>query len=322
MKKILSLIAVFTAFAISVYAGDGDRIEMEGSFLRQLQKRDSVLIGDQLQYGVLLRDVKEGTRFAFPDYQGHLTDSVETVGSWIMDTVRVSKDKNLYDIQASIVVTSFEEGKHGLQPIYLLRSEDGEKIDTLVFNPLTLDVKALPVDPETFEVHDIRKQIGYPLTFVEILPYIGILAGIALLVLLIVYLIRRPKKDAPEPDEPAHIRALRKLDGLRGDRLWAPEKQKLFYSEVTDVLRSYIVSRYGVDAMEMTTAEILDGLKGKDVPAELYLELKELFETSDYVKFAKMTATEEELAKAVPEAVRFVTETYQREIDKEAGNVL
>ena len=133
MKKILSLIAVFTAFAISVYAGDGDRIEMEGSFLRHLQKRDSVLIGDQLQYGVLLRDVKEGTRFAFPDYQGHLTDSVETVGSWIMDTVRVSKDKNLYDIQASIVVTSFEEGKHGLQPIYLLRSEDGEKIDTLVF---------------------------------------------------------------------------------------------------------------------------------------------------------------------------------------------
>ena len=91
---------------------------------------------------------------------------------------------------------------------------------------------------------------------------------------------------------------------------------------MTDVLRSYIVSRYGVDAMEMTTAEILDGLKGKDVPAELYLELKELFETSDYVKFAKMTATEEELAKAVPEAVRFVTETYQREIDKEAGNVL
>ena len=41
----------------------GGVIEAEGSFLRQVEKRDSVLIGDQLWYGVLLKDVADGTVF-------------------------------------------------------------------------------------------------------------------------------------------------------------------------------------------------------------------------------------------------------------------
>ncbi|MBR0361054.1 MAG: hypothetical protein IIX35_01595, partial [Paraprevotella sp.] len=37
---------------------------------------------------------------------------------------------------------------------------------------------------------------------------------------------------------------------------WVPEKQKAFYSGITDALREYIAARYGISAMEMTTAEI------------------------------------------------------------------
>ena len=113
--------------------------------------------------------------------------------------------------------------------------------------------------------------------------------------------------------------ALRKLDKLRGDSLWVPEKQKLFYSGVTDALREYIVSMFGVPAMEMTTKEIFDNLKGKDIRPDLYEEAKELFERADYVKFAKYVATQAENASAVPVAVKFVTMTYQEELDAESG---
>ncbi len=89
------------------------------------------------------------------------------------------------------------------------------------------------------------------------------------------------------------------------------DKQKAFYSGITDTLREYIDARYGIDAPEMTTAEIFDSLGKTDVPADLFVQTKNLFETADMVKFAKAFASDEENAAAVPLAVRFVTSTYQ-----------
>ncbi len=82
-----------------------------------------------------------------------------------------------------------------------------------------------------------------------------------------------------------------------------------------------MAARYEFGAMEMTTAEIFDEMKTKDAPKELIEEVKELFERADFVKFAKYTASDEDNAKALPTAVRFVTETYQAEIENEERKV-
>ena len=117
--------------------------------------------------------------------------------------------------------------------------------------------------------------------------------------------------------------ALRELDKFRGSQMWAPEKQKDFYSGVTDALREYISERYGIGAMEMTTAEIFDQMKDTDVPEKHQKDTKQLFDRADFVKFAKYVASEDENAATLPLAVRFVTETYQAEIvaeeEKEEG---
>lgn len=299
--------------------------EMDGSFLEQIQKRDSVLVADQLRYGFRLDGVVEGTGFAFPDYSKGFRDSVEVVSPWKLDTLDFSKGRKgeagTLSLEGSVIITSFDAGRYVLPPIALLRRMPGSGVDTLVFKPLTLEVKTIPVDTATFKIHDIKGQIKYPLTFKEILPYLCGGLALAALVALAVYYIRRHRKKGllgMLHKEPAHIIALRKLDHLRGNKMWAPEKQKAFYSGVTDALREYIVARYGVAAMEMTTKEIFDGLSGKDIPDDLYNEARELFERADYVKFAKYAATDEENASAVPVAVRFVTQTYQTEIDSES----
>ena len=100
--------------------------------------------------------------------------------------------------------------------------------------------------------------------------------------------------------------------------MWAPEKQKQFYSGVTDALREYMASRYGISAMEMTTVEIFENMKTADVPKELMGEVRELFDRADFVKFAKYVASDEDNASALPVAVRFVTETYQADVEDEA----
>ena len=151
-----------------------------------------------------------------------------------------------------------------------LRMTPDGAVDTLVFGSKTLDVKTLAVDPETFSLNDIKDQARYPVTFRELLPYIAGLVVLAGLAVLAVWLIRRWRSravDAAQKRDPAHIVALRRLEGMRGNGMWIPEKQKAFYSGVTDILREYIVARYGIQAVEMTTAEIFSRLAEKDVPS-------------------------------------------------------
>lgn len=297
---------------------------VEGSFLQQLQQRDSVLIADQLRYGFRLDKVQDKTGLSLPDYsEEEFAKDWEVVESWTLDTLKVYKAKKdapaSYDIQASIVVTTFEEGEYELPPLAVIRQLPEGKLDTLLFNSQKVDVKTMPVDTATFVVHDIKSQIKYPITFKEVLPYVGGAFLLAALIAMIVAFVKRRQKNAVEAAkaEPAHIVALRELDKYRGDKLWVPEKQKGFYSGVTDALREYLDKRYGVSAMEMTTKEIMDGLKGKDIPDELLTELKDLLERADYVKFAKYVANNDENATVVPFAVRFVTQTYQAEIENE-----
>jgi len=325
MRKLLGviLLSILSGFFA---AGQGRLPAIDGAFLEKLQERDSVLIGDQLRYGFHLQGVPVGTGLLLPDYSKGFApgDSVEIVHSWTADTVKVGGSKRhptSHDIDFSLVITSFEEGKHRLPPLSVIKESSAGVFDTLLFKPLELEVFTIPVDTTTYVIHDIKGQVQYPVTFSEVLPYlIGLLVALALVWAIRALVVARRKRRSPDaaPDEPPYLVALRKLEKYRGEKYWAKDRQKVFYSGITDALREYIDARYGIDAPEMTTAEIFDSLSHTDVPADLFVQTKSLFETADMVKFAKAFASDEENASAVPTAVRFVTSTYQTESkDKE-----
>jgi len=296
-------------------------------FLNLIQKRDSILVGDTLEYGVTLEDASDTLLYAWPQVgQPEGTDAIYLARPWEIDTLNLKKSSagiRSYTLRGSFVIQPFEEGIYELPPISVLRRHSNGTVDTLLFEPLSMDVKTIPIDTTTFVPHDLRPQIRYPVTFGEVLPWVLGALGVAGLIALAVFLILRFRKakDEPKYKEPAHIRALRKLDHYRSNKFWEPEKQKQFYSGVTDALREYMASRYGIGAMEMTSAEIFRELKESDIPAGLYGDLKELFERADFVKFAKYVADEKENAGVLPLSVRFVSETYIKE-EEEEGNVL
>ena len=326
MRKALTYILLIVLPLALMAQTPGKVVEMPGAFLEQIQERDSVLIADQLRYGFDLMQVEEGTVLGYAQLGDTLMTNVRFVSPWTVDTVKVSKQKKgmpkLYDIRSSVVITSFDEGNYVLPPLAVLRMSKDKVVDTLVFEPQRLEVRSMPVDTATFEVHDIKGQIRYPVTFKELAPWIEAGLARAGLIWLAVWLIIRYRRNHnPEfmHKDPAHIVALRKLDKYRGSAMWVPEKQKAFYSGVTDALREYISERYGVGAMEMTTAELFKDLKETDVPKELAAELKELFERADFVKFAKFTASDEDNASVLPIAVKFVTSTYQTDVEGDAA---
>ena len=169
-------------------------------------------------------------------------------------------------------------------------------------------------------VGKVRTLKIYPLTFKEILPWVGGALLLAALVALAVWLIRRRRSSvlAARSDEPPYVVALRSLDRFKDEKYWAPEKQKAYYSGITDILKAYIDRRFGVDAPEMTTDELFAALKGCDgIRPDVFAETRSLFELADFVKFAKHTASRDENAKALSTAVGFVTSTYQTELEEE-----
>lgn len=304
----------------------GRRIEAGPSFLEPLQRRDSILIMDQFHYGFELKDIPEGTPIGLPLIDEEAAKNTAERGlailndTWQLDSVKVSSKKDTlarYDIRAYITIAPAIPGQFELFELNCLVGRD-----TLVFIHQMMDVKEPSIDLETFQPHDIKPQVKFPITFAEAIPWImiGLFAlAIFTLVAAIYSTIERKRKE--KPAEPAHITALRKLDKFRGEKFWKPEHQKAFYSGVTDTLREYMAARFGVGAMEMTTAEIFQALKGnQDIPEDLYTEMKDLFERADFVKFAKYTAPDDDNRRVLPEAVRFVSTTYQAEIAHQAGN--
>ena len=289
MRK--ALIYILLIVASVTLSAQGTVIPVKGAFLKQLQERDSVLVADQLLYGFRLDGVAEGTQFVLPELPEEQDMRLMYLTPWVMDTLKVTKAKEegkpaLLDLAGSVLITSFEEGLYELPQIALQRMSSDGVLDTLVFDPVRLEVKTMPVDTATFQPHDIKAQIRYPVTVQEVLPWLGLFWVVSIIVILIVCLIMmRKRKNDPEyvRKDPAHIVALRELDKYRGSQMWAPEKQKVFYSGVTDALREYISERYGIGAMEMTTAEIFGQMKGTDVPEQLQKDAKELFDRAEFV---------------------------------------
>lgn len=290
------------------------------AYLKLSEQKDTVLVADQFEYGFELDKLKEGSDIVLADPREMFPgDTLVLVRGWQVDTLETDRKTLARKIRATVRLAPFEEGKYLLPPIFALRVNPDGKSDTLKFDAQELQVFDVPVDTAAFEVKELKPLVEYPVTFKEVLPWAsgGLLAvalTVGLVILLRRLLSRRPEEKSKTSD-PAYIVALRKLEKYRGEKFWVPEKQKMFYSGITDTLKEYMEERYGFDAQEMTTAEVFDQLGRKEfcVPAELYEKTRKLFETADFVKFAKHTVGEEENSSALPLAIRFVMDTYKAE---------
>ncbi len=283
--------------------------------------KDTILIGDQVEWKSLLK-VPRGMTASIDPMEEYVVPGVELIGDFTVDTVK--RHKEYLEVEAGGLITSFDSGSYMLPALVVYFTKDEQIVDTLRLQQVSLEVTTIPIDTATYEMYDIRPQFDYPVTFAEVAPWAaGGLALIAIIVALVYYFRRRAAGKSvfvPErPRDPAHIVALRKLEEIRGSKLWQEGNQKQFYTEVTDTLRVYIEDRFGIKTLERTSGEILEDLSKKDLTVSDYELLKDLFTTADLVKFAKYVASQEENENTIPDSVRFVNDTFLQSIEKEGG---
>ena len=122
--------------------------------------------------------------------------------------------------------------------------------------------------------------------------------------------LRREKKKLP------HQVALDEINRIKNEKKWADEDSKEYYTLLTDALRTYIADRYGFNAKEMTSAEIIENLM-RETDEERMKEMRQLFATADLVKFAKAQTMINENDMNLVNAREFIQGTKQ-EIDPNA----
>ena len=100
------------------------------------------------------------------------------------------------------------------------------------------------------------------------------------------------------------------IDKIKSERMVSSGDQKAYYTKLTDTLRRYIEERFGFNAMEMTSSEIIYRLRERG-DQKMIDELTELFTTADLVKFAKYETLINENDHNLVNAVNFINETKQ-----------
>jgi hypothetical protein len=143
------------------------------------------------------------------------------------------------------------------------------------------------------DIRDIKPPVKLAWTFRELLPYILLaLAVIALGVAGYLLWRRHRRKLGLEPvytppPKPPYELALQRLEELRIKKLWQSGYLKEYYSELTEIVKEYIGGRFGLNAPEMTTADLLDCRSRWQVDDESYSAVRRMLTGGDLVKFAR-----------------------------------
>lgn len=219
---------------------------------------------------------------------------------------------NMVIYKQQYTLTSFDSGTYIIHPIPFY---DNDSTLLATTQTLKIQVNTLNVDT-TLAIKDIKPPFKAPLTFKEIVTYVIMSAVIIALILLIILLILRLKNKISTfsikkeiPLEPAHRIALRALESLRLKKLWQQGEYKLYYSELTEILRMYMENRWGIQAMEMVSDEIIHALHQQRVAEHLIQKVSYTLHHSDMVKFAKGQPLSDENQLSFDNIVIFVKET-------------
>ena len=221
-------------------------------------------------------------------------------------------------VKQQLTLMTFDTGQVQVPSIALkyARSFDDPNRLKAYTDPIRLYSTTMTVDT-TLAYKPIVEPIAAPIKFKEVFPWI---LGALVLVLLVLGLWywrkhRKTKVDADGnivrgPVIPPYDKAVGDLKRLREEKIWQSGKVKEYFSTLTDIAREYIEGQFGVNAVEMTTDDILEEIKPLHFPQETYDKLKDTMEVADLVKFAKYSASTLESDTALNSMTDFVNESY------------
>lgn len=239
-----------------------------------------------------------------------LVPGVEVVEIAPADTQRLNEGARRL-VSREYTVTSFDSALYYLPPFVV-------KVDGKEYESKSLALRVLTVPVDTVHVdrfYGPKEIMDVPFSWSDWsgVFWLSVLLLLWVLALAYFYISYRDNKPIVKivklaPKILPHTKAMQEIDQIKAEKAWAKEDSKEYYTRLTAILRTYIEKRYGFNAMEMTSSEIIDRLL-KEQNRESLDELRTLFQTADLVKFAKYSTLINENDANLVNAIEFINQT-------------
>lgn len=220
-------------------------------------------------------------------------------------------DERWYQLRADLV------GSYVLPPVEVryrpqaAAAEEPADWQMLSTSEIFVEVESvLPLDGEAEDIRGLKplRRVQRPapwLWIVVALASAGLLGA-----LLWLYLRYRSRRQEQAPRVPPHELAFAALETLRAVDFDDPVAVRRFYFQISEAVRTYVEGRFGLNATDLTTEEIIRGLPQlSDLDAEQNAVLKSFLMDTDQVKFAHHAPSEGEIESAYERALSFVEAT-------------
>lgn len=259
-------------------------------------------------------------KIQWPSIGDTITEKVEVISASAIDTTMPEKSNpNLIQQHQQLIISAYDSGYFAIPPFKFIVNDD--TANPQLTEPLLLEVHTVPTDTSAKKIKDIKEPLNEPFNWRWYKNYlywgIAALVFVVALFLIIYYRNKNRKNIIVEPEKPkipAHITALASLEKIKETQIWKDGKTKEYYSEITDTLRLYIEERYGINALESTTDELLTIMRTQVIDPTSKDKLKQILVLSDLVKFAKMIPLEQEHNLTLQLAFDFVNGTKREEV--------
>lgn len=272
-------------------------------------------IGEQRKIALEVKQPHSAVVY-FPTINGNdtLAQGIEILKITPPDTL---KSNNALTIKQEYFITSFDTGRYVLPP-FVFKS----KTQSYTTEQLFLDVITYDEDLTNAQLTGMAENYDPPFNWVRFLLYLSIVLGILGLGALIYYIykvVQEMKNNQIEEEivvdnRLPHEIALEELEKIKSDKLWQKGEVKVYYTVLTDTLRDYFTRRFNIPAMEMTSSEIIRSLKYEHDAVDAIERVREIFDISDMVKFAKMEPSQEDNEISIVNAFFIVNKTKKEEV--------
>ncbi|WP_243414831.1 BatD family protein [Flagellimonas aquimarina] len=246
----------------------------------------SIKIGEQIKYKITV-ETDSTDIVHFPE--GQTFSPLETVEAIMMDTV---KNRNKVILQRIYALTQFDSGAYTIPPQRVAINEQPFFTDSF-----QIKVADVVVDTTKQKMFDIKPLIEVEKSYAKIWKMVLLTLFVLLIIGGLVYWFFIRKKPLTEEEKeallPPYDRALLELKKLENSKYLIQDEYKKYYSELTDIVRSYLEEDVNVSALESTTAQLIAKLEMLKDAGDLKLDdetlsqFQNILQTADLVKFAK-----------------------------------
>lgn len=256
-----------------------------------------------------------------PSMKGVLVDLPEPgVLTDAVDIVSVEADTFAAGYQYRVCIQAFEPGDITFEPFRFAVGDDTTQ-------STHLSLKVIPVELDSLEtINPMTGVANVPRKWYDYIPdyLLWIVLSVALLAVVVALIVLYRKNGTiiikkVKPVDP-YEEAMSSLNNLRERKLAETGREKEFYTSLIDILRKYLDGRYGINAMEMTSTQILATLKANPETRDNQPRIKQILEIADFVKFANVRPLPDDNVNTFRNVVKFVEDTKPVVIEADEAN--